>query len=69
MHFLWAEVVFVVFQKGDVYTNFIMPIFCVSLNSITSPSFRCWFIPVSGILKFNQKKKQKMNDNLTHSHG
>ena len=28
-----------VFPKGDVYTNFTMPIFCVSPNSIMSPSF------------------------------
>ena len=51
----------VVFQKGDVYTNFTMPIFCVSLNSITSPSFTCWSIPVSEIREFNRKEK-KMNN-------
>ena len=54
---------FVVFQKGDVYTNFTMPIFSASPNSITSPSFRCWSVPVSEIREFNQKKeKKKMNN-------
>ena len=28
-------------EKGDVYTNFTMHIFCVSPNSIMSLSFRC----------------------------
>ena len=28
------ELFFVVFQNGDVYINFTMPIFCVSSNSI-----------------------------------
>ena len=61
---VWAEVVFfVVFQKGDVYTNFTMPIFCASPNSITSPSFRCWSIPVSEIREFNRKKKRKKMNN------
>ena len=42
-----------------------MPVFCVSPNSITSPSFICWSIPVSEIREFNRKKgkkkKKKMN--------
>ena len=54
----WAEVVFFA-KNGDVYTNFTMAIFCVSLKSITSPSFRCWSIPVSEIHEFNWKKKKK----------
>ena len=64
----WAEVVFLWFsKKGDVYTNFTMPIFCASPNSITSPSFRCWSILVSEIREFNrkkekEKKKKKMNN-------
>ena len=50
-------------KKGDVYTNFTMPIFCVSPNSITSPSFRCWSTSVSEIREFNRKeKKKKMNN-------
>ena len=57
---VWAEVVFLWFsKKGDVYTNFTMPIFCMSPNSITSLSFRCWSIPVSEIREFNWKKKKK----------
>ena len=51
--FLWF------FKNGDVYTNFTMPIVCASPNSITSPSFRCWSIPVSEIREFNRKKKKK----------
>ena len=51
---VWAEV-FWFSKKRDVYTNFTMPIFCVSPNSITSLSLRCWFIPVSEIRKFNRK--------------
>ena len=51
--FLWFS------KKGDVYTNFTMPIFCASPNSITSLSFRCWSIPVSEIREFNRKKKKK----------
>ena len=50
---------FVVFQNGDAYTNFTMPIFCASPNSITSLSFRCWSIPVSEIREFNQKKEDE----------
>ena len=47
---VWAEVVFLWFpKKGDVYTNFTMPIFCASPNSIMSLSFRGWSIPVSEI--------------------
>ena len=46
------------FCGKDVYTNFAMPIFCASPNSITSPSFRCWSIPVSEIREFNRKKKE-----------
>ena len=61
---------FVVFQKGDVYTKFTMPIFCASPNSFISLSFRCWSIPVSEIREFNRKKekekkkkmKKKMNN-------
>ena len=57
---VWAEVVFLWFSKnGDVYTTFTMPIVCASPNSITSPSFRCWSIPVSEIREFNRKKKKK----------
>ena len=48
--FLWFS------KKGDVYTNFTMPIFCASPNSIISLSFRCWSIPVS---EFNWKKEKK----------
>ena len=57
---VWAKVVFC----GDVYTNFTMPIFCASPNSITSLSFRRWSIPVSEICEFNRKnyKKKKMNN-------
>ena len=36
-----------------------MPNFCTSSNSITSPSFRCWSIPVSEICEFNQKKERE----------
>ena len=46
-------------KKGDVYTNLTMPIFCASLTSITSLSFRCWSIPASEIREFNRKKKEK----------
>ena len=47
---VWAEVVFLWFsEKGDVDTNFTMPIFCASPNSIMSLSFRYWSIPVSEI--------------------
>ena len=54
-------------KKGDGYTNFTMPFFCASPNSITSLSFSCWPIPVSEIREFNRKrekkkKKKKMND-------
>ena len=63
---VWAKVVFSWFpKKGDVYTNFTMPIFCASPNSIMSLSFRSWSIPVSEIREFNRKKKKKkkkMND-------
>ena len=54
----------VVFQKRDAYTNCTMPIFCVSPITVTSPSFRCWSIPVSEIREFNRKKKKekKMNN-------
>ena len=51
--FLWFS------EKGDVDTNFTMPIFCPSPNSIMSLSFRCWSIPVSEIREFNRKKKKK----------
>ena len=51
--FLWFS------KKGDVYTNLTMPISCMSPNSITSLSFRCWSIPVSEIREFNRKKKKK----------
>ena len=51
--FLWFS------KKGDVYTNFTMPIFCVSPNSITSLKFRCWSVPVSEIREFNRKKEKK----------
>ena len=57
--FLWF------YKKGDVDTNFTMPIFCVSPNSITSPSFKCWSILISEICEFNRKKekeKKKMNN-------
>ena len=54
--FLWFS------KKGDVYTNFNMPIFCALPNFITSLSFRCWSIPVSEIHKFNRKEKKKMNN-------
>ena len=50
-------------KKGDVYTNFTMPIFCASPNSITSPSFRCWSIPVSEIREFNRKKEKEKKKN------
>ena len=57
---VWAEVVFSWFpKKGDVSTNFTMPIFCASPNSIMSLSFRGWSIPVSEIREFNRKKKKK----------
>ena len=57
---VWVKVVFLRFsKKGDVYTNLTMHIFFVSLNSITSLSFRCWSIPVSEIHEFNRKKKEK----------
>ena len=46
-------------KNGDVYTTFTMPIVCASPNSITSPSFRCWSIPVSEIREFNRKKEKK----------
>ena len=59
---VWAEGVFLWFsKKGDVETNFTMPIFCVSPNSTTSPSFKCCSIPVSEIREFNRKKKEKKN--------
>ena len=51
--FLWFS------KKGDVYTKFTMPIFCVSPNSIISLSFRCWSIPVSEIREFNRKKEKE----------
>ena len=51
--FLWFP------KKGDVYTNFTMPIFCASPDSIMSQSFRDWSIPVSEIREFNRKKKKK----------
>ena len=51
--FLWFS------KKGDVYTNFTMPIFCASPNSIMSSSFRFWSILVSEIREFNRKKKEK----------
>ena len=61
---VWAKVVFLWFsEKGDVDTNFTMPIFCVSPNSITSPSFRCWSIPVSKIREFNWKKEKEKKKN------
>ena len=53
--------IFVVFQKGDVYAYITMPIFCALPNSITSPSFRCWFIPVSEVREFSRKKEKKKN--------
>ena len=57
---VWAEVDFLWFsKKGNVYTNFTMPIFCVSPNSIMLLSFRCWSIPVSEIREFNRKEKEK----------
>ena len=63
--FLWFS------KNGDVYTTFTMPIVCASPNSITSPSFRCWSIPVSEIREFNRKKekkkkkkKKKMNNSI-----
>ena len=62
--FLWFS------KKGDVYTNFTMPIFCASPNSIMSLSFRCWSIPVSEIREFNRKKKKKkkkMNNSFPQS--
>ena len=47
------------YKNGGVYTNFTMPVFfCVSPISMTSPSFRCWSIPVSEIREFNRKKKK-----------
>ena len=55
--FLWFS------EKGDVDTNFTMPIFCVSPNSIMSLSFSCWSIPVSEIRKFNRIKKKKKKKN------
>ena len=57
--FLWF------YKKGDVDTNFTMPIFCVSPKSITSPSLKCWSILISEICEFNrkkEKKKKKMNN-------
>ena len=56
---VWAECFLWFSEKGDVDTNFTMPIFCASANSITSPSFRCWSIPVSEIREFNRKKEKK----------
>ena len=44
-----------------------MSIFCVSPNSITSPSFRCWSIPVSEIREFNRKKKEKKKKKMNNS--
>ena len=49
-------------KKGDVYTKFTMPIFCVSPNSIISLSFRCWSIPVSEIREFNRKKEKEKKE-------
>ena len=54
--FLWFS------KKGDVYTIFTISILCASPNSISSPSFRCWSIPVSEICEFNRKKEKKMNN-------
>ena len=54
--FLWF------LKNGDIIHNFTMLSFCVSSNSIASPSFRSWSIPVSEIRKFNQKKK--MNNSI-----
>ena len=60
---VWAEVVFCGFpKKGDVYTNFTMPIFCMSPNSMTSPGFRGWSILVSEIREFNWKKEKKKKE-------
>ena len=46
-------------KKGDVETNFTIPIVCASPNPIISPSYRRWSIPVSEIHEFNQKKEKK----------
>ena len=61
---VWAEVVFCGFPKKEIFTHILLyPFFCVSPNSITSLSFRCWSIPVSEIHKFNRKKKKKKKMN------
>ena len=52
------------FPKKQMFTNILLCLFvCASPNSITSPSFRCWSIPVTEICEFNRKKeKKKMNN-------
>ena len=60
---VWAEVVFVVFQKRRCLNEF-----CYAPNSTTSPSFKCCSIPVSEIREFNRKEKKKKMNNSESSY-
>ena len=46
----WAEVVFCGFPKKEMFTQILLCLFSARHQTlITSPSFRCWSIPVSEI--------------------